>query len=87
LYIQELIFHSKQLSNYNLEMEFKIEEKYSLEYLLEMLGGYKYCSKNQIYYVYHDLNGNEKEAKHFLKLCEEENQPINKASEKLQTKE
>ena len=62
-------------------------EKYTLEYLLELLGGYQYYSRNQIYYIYHNLNGNEKEAQYFLELFSEENKPIEKAFDKLQNKE
>jgi len=62
-------------------------EKYTLEYLLELLGGYDYYSRNQIYYIYHNLNGNNKEAEYFLEKFKEENKPIEKAFEKLQNKE
>ena len=68
-------------------METETKEKYTLEYLLELLGGYQYYSKNQVYYVYHNLNGNEKESDYFLELCKEDVKPINKAYEKLQNKE
>jgi len=68
-------------------MDSQKEEKYTLEYLMELLGGFQYYSRNQIYYTYHALNGNEKEAEYFLELCKEENKPIEKALNKLQSKE
>lgn len=62
-------------------------EKYTMEYLLELLSGYQYYSKTQINYIYHNLNGNEEEAKYYLFLFKEEQKPINDAFNKLQNKE
>ena len=62
-------------------------EKYTMEYLLELLSGYQYYSRNQVNYVYHNLNGNEEEAKYYLQLFNEEQKPINDAFNKLQNKE
>jgi hypothetical protein len=59
-------------------------EKYTMDYLLELLEGYKYYSREQIYYVYHHLNGNEEQAKFYLDLCEEQNKKIKKCMDKLQ---
>ena len=68
-------------------MNSKKEEKYSLEYLMELLCGYQYYTKEQIYYTYHHLNGNKEEAEYYLKLCEEQNKPIVETYNKLNNKE
>lgn len=44
------------------------EEKYSYEDLYSMLYGNNYFDENQILYVYNKVNGNEHEAKYYLKL-------------------
>jgi hypothetical protein len=58
-------------------------EKYTLDYLIELLSGYQYYSKEQIYYVYHHLNGREDEAAYFLNQSIEQNKPINNAYDKI----
>lgn len=59
--------------------------KYSLEDILEMLGGYRYYSREQILYVYNHVNGLEEEAKYYLEIMREENKKIEEASIKLKT--
>jgi len=49
----------------------KVEEtkKYTLDQVLEMLGGEKYFSNDQIMYVYHGINGHIKEAAYYKQIC------------------
>lgn len=47
-------------------------EKYSYEQILEMVGGNKYFSDNQIQYTYHRSNDRKEEAAYYLALCNEE---------------
>jgi hypothetical protein len=66
-------------------MECKKEQqvrKYELEQILEMLGGEKYYSREQIMYVYHATNGDEEEALHYKALCAEQ---VRKECEKYST--
>ena len=44
-------------------------EKYTLDQILEMLGGEKYYTHDQIMYVYHATNGHIKEANYYKQIC------------------
>jgi hypothetical protein len=62
-----------------------MDYKYSLEDILEMLGGYKYHSREQIMYIFHKSNGNDAEADLYLPAIQEENEKILIAQNKLKT--
>jgi hypothetical protein len=62
-------------------------EKYKLEDILEMLGGEKYYSMQQIMYIYHASNDNMEEALHYKKLCVENAQKENEKYSVLKTEE
>jgi len=49
----------------------KVEEttKYSLDQVLEMLGGEKYFTRDQIMYIYHTTNLHYKEAEYYKQIC------------------
>lgn len=49
------------------------KKKYELEDLLCMLGGDQYYSMNQIYFVYHKLNGDDEEAEYYNRLIQDDN--------------
>jgi hypothetical protein len=59
--------------------------KYSYEDILEMMGGYKYHSKEQLMFIFHKVNGNDEEANLYLPAIQEENQKVINAFNKLQT--
>ena len=59
--------------------------KYSFEDILEMLGGYRYYSKEQLLYVFYKVNGLEEQAKEYYKLVQEENKKIEEACNKLKS--
>ena len=67
-----------------MESEKKI---YTYEDILEMLGGYKYFSREQALYCYHKLNGDDMESQYYLNYCLLEAKKINKCSSKLKTQE
>ena len=48
------------------------DKKYSKEQILELVGGDKYFSRNQIEYTYYKLNGDDEKAAYFYELCQEE---------------
>lgn len=60
-------------------------EKYTYEQILEMLGGNKYFSDNQILYTYNKLNGKLELAKHYLELCNEEMKAVNELYSKMKS--
>lgn len=59
--------------------------KYSFEDILEMLGGYRYYSREQLLYVFHKVNGNEEESQQYYEILQEENKKIQEACNKLKT--
>lgn len=62
-----------------MEEEKANNNNYSLEDLLEMLGGYQYFSEDQILYTYYKLKGEHDIANIYLENCKRE-------AEKLQQK-
>ena len=62
-------------------------EKYKLEDILEMLGGEKYYSHEQIMYVYYASNGHVEEALHYKELAIENAQKENEKYSILKTEE
>ena len=46
--------------------------KYSLEEILEMLGGFSYFSEEQVLYAFHKSNGNLEQEKYYLAICLEQ---------------
>jgi hypothetical protein len=61
---------------------------YSLEEILEMLNGLDNgFSYEQIYFIYHSLNGNAEQAEYFRQLCLNESNKLNRAVEKLKKPE
>jgi len=63
------------------------DEKYKLDDILEMLGGEKYYSHEQIMYVYHSSNGRVENASHYKQLCMEKVQKENEKYSVLKTEE
>lgn len=59
--------------------------KYSLDTILEMLGGFEAFGYETVYYVYYKVNGMEEEAKECYEKIQEENKKIEEASKKLRT--
>jgi cell division protein FtsB len=59
--------------------------KYSFEDILEMLGGYRYYSREQLLYVFHQVNGHVEEAQQYYEILQEENKKIEEACNKLKT--
>lgn len=59
--------------------------KYTFEDILEMLGGYRYYSKEQLLYIFYKVNGLEDQAKEYYELVQEENRKIEEACNKLKT--
>jgi len=60
------------------------EIKYPLETVLEMLNGIDNgFSYEQIYFIYHSLNGNEQQAVYFKDLCIAEAKKLNRAVSQL----
>lgn len=56
---------------------------YEVEDLLEMLGGDKYYSMDNIMYVYHSLKGEHEEASFYLKVLEREKRSLDRELKKL----
>lgn len=63
------------------------DKKYSFEEILEMFEGYKYYSEATIKYIFHNVNGNEKEAEYYLAICQEENKKLIDAVNKIPKEE
>jgi hypothetical protein len=63
------------------------DEKYRLDDILEMLGGEKYYTHEQIMYIYYASNDNMEEASHYKKLCVENAQKENEKYSVLKTEE
>jgi hypothetical protein len=63
-----------------------MSEKYTLDTILEMFNGIDNgFSYEQIYFVYHSLNGNEEKAEYFKSLCLEESNKLNKAVQQMKS--
>ena len=56
------------------EENIKESKKYTIEDVLEMLGGHQYYDDNTAEFIFHKLNGNEIEADHYLNHCLEKPQ-------------
>lgn len=61
--------------------------KYSFEDILEMLGGYRYYSKEHLLYIFHKVNGDEEQANYYYQFLQEENNKINELNDKFKTEE
>jgi hypothetical protein len=61
--------------------------KYSFEDILEMLGGYRYYSKEQLLYVFYKVNGLDEQAKQYYEIIQDENKKIEEACNKLKTEQ
>jgi hypothetical protein len=65
-----------------------MSNKYTLDNILEMLNGIDNgFSYEQVYFVYHSLNGNKEQAEYFEKLCLDESDKLNREIEKLKKPE
>jgi hypothetical protein len=65
-----------------------MSNKYTLDNILEMLNGIDNgFSYEQVYFVYHSLNGNTEQADYFEKLCLDEANKLNREIEKLKKPE
>jgi hypothetical protein len=65
-----------------------MSNKYTLDNILEMLNGIDNgFSYEQVYFVYHSLNGNKEQAEYFEKLCLDEANKLNREIEKLKKPE
>jgi hypothetical protein len=62
-------------------------EKYTYEQILEMLGGNKYFSDNQIKYTYHKLNNRLDDADYYLELCHQEVKALTELYTKMKSPE
>ncbi len=58
-------------------------EKYTLEYILTMFGGFKYFSKEHLLCLYHNVNGRDKEAEVYQDLINEESEKVKRALKKM----
>lgn len=61
--------------------------KYSFEDILEMLGGYRYYSKEQLLYVFYKVNGLDEQAKEYYEIIQDENNKIQEACNKLKSEQ
>ena len=68
-------------------MEIDTKIHYSYEKLLEMLGGNKYFSQEQILYCYHKLNNDMEESEFYLKKCLAETQKVNQYHDRFKAQE
>ena len=57
--------------------------KYSLDTILEMLGGYQAFGYETVYYVYYKVNGMEEEAKECYEKIQEENKRLQEIADKM----
>jgi len=57
--------------------------KYSLDTILEMLGGYQTFGYETVYYVYYKVNGMEEEAKECYEKIQEENKRLQEIADKM----
>jgi hypothetical protein len=63
-----------------------MSEKYTLENILEMLNGVDNgFSYEQIYFIYHSLNGNEEKAEQYKQLCLNEANKLNRSIQQLKS--
>ena len=61
--------------------------KYSFEDILEMLGGYRYYSKEQLLYVFYKVNALDEQAKYYYEFIQDENKKMEDAFNKLKTEQ
>jgi hypothetical protein len=61
----------------------KEKREYEVEDLLEMLGGDKYYSMDNIMFVYHSLRGEEEEASYYEKELDRERKSLQRKLEKM----
>ncbi len=57
--------------------------EYEVEDLLEMLGGDKYYSMDNIMYVYHSLKGEKEEANYYMDILEQKDKALEKKLNKM----
>lgn len=62
-----------------------MSKKYSMEQILEMVGGTRYFSDSQINYTFYKLNGDTEKANFYLELCKEEVKQIQELHNKMKT--
>jgi len=62
-------------------------EKYSMDQLLEMLGGDAYYSMDQICYVYHIVNNEPDEAEHYKRILDKGFSSLEQKLNKLRIQE
>jgi hypothetical protein len=61
--------------------------KYTIEDILEMMGGYSYFDYEQIQYIFHHLNGQEEKAQYYLDFCLEKAKKMKEMSDKMKKPE
>jgi len=59
------------------------QRSYSIEDILEMLGGHQYYDDNTVRFIFYKLNGNKIEADHYLNLCLEKAARIHEIETKM----
>jgi hypothetical protein len=75
------------MSQLIVSQEYPSDEKFSYEQILEMVGGNRYFSDNQIKYTYHKLNGRLEEAAYYLELCHQEVKALTELYTKMKSPE
>lgn len=63
-----------------------VVKKYEVEDILEMLGGDKYYSMDQIMFVYHSLRDELEEAKYYQEISDKKEIAMNKKLSKMKNK-
>jgi hypothetical protein len=61
--------------------------KYTIEDILELMGGYSYFDYDQIWYIFHHLNGEEEKAQVYLNSCLEKTNQMMEKSKKMKRPE
>ena len=64
-------------------MQSDAQRSYSIEDILEMLGGHQYYDDNTVRFIFYKLNGNKIEADHYLNLCLEKAARIHEIETKM----
>ena len=67
------------------EENIKESKKYTIEDVLEMLGGHQYYDDNTAKFIFHKLNGNKMEADHYLNHCLEKAAKLHELEMKMKS--
>ena len=62
-------------------------KKYTIEDVLEMLGGYTYFDEEQVLYTFHKLQGEEEKANYYLDICREKALKMQEKADRMKAPE